>query len=113
MLDMEKVMKVLKKTNVISMEVFIIKNLVHGNTNVWQGNKERQDKEVCNEDGQNKQVCNQARQNMEVCKEARQKKLVCNHGTLMHGQQVKLNNINKGQIDPKVDYPYSLDLPLV
>lgn len=54
MLDMEKVTKVLKKTNVIPMEVFIIKNLVHGNTNVWQGNKERQDKEVCNEDGQNK-----------------------------------------------------------
>jgi hypothetical protein len=54
MLDMEKVTKVLKKSNVIPMEVFIIKNLVHGNTNVWQGNKERQDKEVCNEDGQNK-----------------------------------------------------------
>jgi len=45
MLDMEKVTKVLKKTNVIPMEVFIIKK---------QGNKERQDKEVCNEDGQNK-----------------------------------------------------------
>jgi hypothetical protein len=24
-----------------------------------------------------------------------------------------MNNINKGQIDPKVDYPYSLDPPLV
>lgn len=39
MLDMEKVTKVLKKTNVIPMEVFIIKNLVNGNTYVWQGNK--------------------------------------------------------------------------
>ncbi len=53
-LDMEKVIKVLEKTNVIPTEVFIIKNLVDGNTDVWQGNKERQDKEVCNEDGQNK-----------------------------------------------------------
>jgi hypothetical protein len=73
MLDMGKVTKVLEKTNVISMEVFIIKNLVDGNTDVWQGNKEKQDKEVCNEDRQNK-MCNQARQNKEVCDEARQKK---------------------------------------
>jgi hypothetical protein len=74
MLDMENVAKVLEKTNAIPMEVFIINNLVNGNTDVCQGNKERQDKEVCNEDRQNKEVCNQARQNKEVCDEARQKK---------------------------------------
>jgi hypothetical protein len=62
MFDMEKVTKILEKTNVIPMEVFIIKNLVDGNTDVWQGNKERQDKEVCNEDRQNKEVCDEARQ---------------------------------------------------
>jgi len=31
----------------------------------------------------------------------------------IHGQQVAMNNINKGQIDPKVDYPYSLNPPPV
>jgi hypothetical protein len=39
MLAMENVTKVLEKTNVIPMEVFIIENLVDGNTDVWQGNK--------------------------------------------------------------------------
>ncbi len=38
--------KVLEKTNVIPMEVFVIKILVDGNINVWKGNKESQDKEV-------------------------------------------------------------------
>jgi hypothetical protein len=45
-------------------------------------------------------VCNQARQNKEVCNEARQKKMVCNHGTLMHGQQVAMNNMKKGTLTP-------------
>lgn len=34
--------------------------------------------------------------------------MVCNHGTLMHGQQVATNNIEKGQIGPMVDDPYHL-----